>query len=253
MHFFFPNVLEAYIRHWLARTLASYFVVNLLKKTKNWRHFHRSCLCEERLKFRPVDALYSFFFFFMGIETSLKAPRRLSWSELENSLSISGAVAVTIIWGLLMLEKLPFSTAGKVCKAVSLCNCAAVCLQLCLSAAAFPSPPQFLTFWSILTTFDRGIEIFRIWSSDTFFADEWLRRDGWVPFCPSWGKGRKKLRFYPFMNDDKCVFNQHTCSFGVSTRSFFFCLCLQILWGSSKCCYCCASILGGNLEIMGRH
>lgn len=120
-----------------------------------------------------------FLLFFMGIETSLKAPRPLSWSELEDSLSISGAVAVTIIWGLLMLEKLPFSTAGKVCKAVSLCNCAAVCLQLCLSAAAFPSPPQFLTFWSILTTFDRGIEIFRIWSSDNVLC-RWVIEERWM-------------------------------------------------------------------------
>lgn len=252
MHFFSPRVLEAYIRHWLARILASYFVVNLLKKNKELEAFPQKLFMWRKIKV-STSWCSLFLLFFMGIETSLKAPRRLSWSELENSLSISGAVAVMIIWGLLMLEKLPFSTAGKVCKAVSLCNCAAVCLQLCLSAAAFPSPPQFLTFWSILTTFDRGIEIFRIWSSDMFFADEWLRRDGWVPFCPSWGKGRKKLRFYPFMNDDKCLFKQHTCSFGVSTGSFFFCLCLQILWGSSKCCYCCASILGGNLEIMGRH
>lgn len=51
-----------------------------------------------------------------------------------------------------------------------------------------------------------------------------------------------------FLSDDRCMFNQHTCNWGVSARDIFFWLCLQGLWSSGKYCYGSSeNIVWGNL------
>lgn len=163
------------------------------------------CLKNEELELFPqklfmwrkmkVSASYCSLFLFLGIKTSSEALRQfVSWSELVNSHSFSGAAAVVISWGFLMLKKLPFITARRVSKAVSLCNVQFACSCIW---QLLPSPAHcsFLTFWSILTKFGRGIGIFRMWSSDTFFAHGWLRRGGWVHYVPTKGEAGRNSAF----------------------------------------------------------
>lgn len=121
---FSPETLEAYICRWSARFVVSCFMAYVLKKRRT-ELFLQKLFMWRKMK---VSASYCSLFLFLGIKTSSEALRQfVSWSELVNSLSFSGAGAVVISWGFLMLKKLPFITARGVSKAVSLCNVQFAC------------------------------------------------------------------------------------------------------------------------------